>query len=552
MVMPNGSDHPLSDRLADLARLATAPPAQLTVAQVVGACAIVRDALDAEDAYIVRAGDPHFVRLGCDADPTTYEIKQKGYYLIRRELAARPDLTVGGAVVADRLVQRAVAAEPGARPTHLAAILPGYENRSDLLIVRGPWPAGLTRAHLAAMEVARPLLAFLLANLLDAERQARQRHQLSMLAEVAAAFTEARQMDRVLTTIATAVAKASGFDWVTIVLFDPALERIVDRAQNVTRFSDTQTAAALWTLDHADAVWLADARRMTRTGRPILIRDVFAILPGPRDERLRRFDETLRRHYERAHILSTAVFPIRFQDQTLGSMFFSATTRHEFEADEVEFLTTLVAQAAAGIAGLRLHEELRRANASLAHLAIHDPLTGLPNRALFHDRLSRALTPRHAEHGDTAVALLFIDLDNFKAVNDTLGHPAGDALLVAAAGRLAAAVRPSDLVARFGGDEFVVLVDSAVTPAAAQHVAARLLESLRAPFAIADREVTIDASVGIALGVPGATTADDLLREADIALYQAKDAGKGRGVLFDAGSVRAPAPPSWVPCRLAG
>jgi diguanylate cyclase (GGDEF)-like protein len=534
--MTSSHDHapPMAEQLAALARLAMEPPSSLSVDHIARGCAIVRDALNAEDAYIIRAGDPHFIRLGSDAAPTAYEIKQKGYYLLWRELAANPGVAIGGARVADRLVERAVAPRVGARPTHLAAILPGYESNSDMIIVRGPWPDGLTADHLTVMEIARPLLASLVSGVLDGDRQARQRRQLSLLADVAAAFSEAREMDSVLTAIATAVAKASGFDWVNIVLFDAALERIVDRARNVSRYSDTATYAEFWDLDNASAaVWLADARRMQRSGRPILMPDVFVTQPREaQDDVLRRHNEALRRYYERAHILSAALFPIRFQNQVVGTMSFSAATRHAFDPEEVAFLTALVSQAASGIGGLRLHEELRRANASLAHLATHDALTGLANRALLHDRLEHALARQDAEGGQS-IALLFIDLDNFKVINDTLGHQAGDNLLVEVAARLTASVRHTDTVARFGGDEFVILLEGDATRSAALTVAERLLAVVRAPLTIAGREVVVGASAGIALGMPGATAADDLLREADTALYQAKDAGKAQAAIFD-------------------
>ncbi|MDP9364622.1 MAG: PAS domain S-box protein [Chloroflexota bacterium] len=173
----------------------------------------------------------------------------------------------------------------------------------------------------------------------------------------------------------------------------------------------------------------------------------------------------------------------------------------------------------------------------LEHLALHDPLTGLPNRVLFADRLERAVTaPRGRGAGP---AVLFVDLDRFKLVNDTLGHETGDRLLAAVAERLAAVFRPIDTVARLGGDEFAVLLEGA-TAAAAGRAAERVIEALRPPFVVDGRETFVSASVGIALGsgrgrggggVP--PRPQDLLREADIALYQAKAAGRGTSARFD-------------------
>ncbi len=524
--------------LLTLARLAALPPSAVTLADALRACAIVREALAGADAYVIRAGDPYFIRLGSDADPKDYEIKQKGYYLIWRELASHPQLVGAGVCVRERLVERLLSLHPGVQPTHLACILPGYESNSEMLIVRGPWPEGLTAARVRFFTVARPLVAALVGNLLDAERQARQRRQLGLLAEVAGAFSQSAQgqsTERTLTAIATAVAKASGFDWVTIVLCDDALERVTALARNLARYAGTSVATRFWDWDGAHAVLLADARHVKETGRPLVIPDVFQSDPDADvHEARRRYGEVLRRNYERAHILSTAVFPIWFQERFVGIAVFSSAQCRLFDQDEVAFLTALVAQAAAGIGGLRLHEELRRANARLAHLAAHDALTNLVNRSVLRERLRAALSrPTGAEANEAGVALLFVDLDDFKVVNDTLGHQAGDELLVQVAARLTAAVRPSDTVARFGGDEFAVLLDGAVSPTDARRTAERILAALRTPCTVAGREVAVGASIGIACGVPGHTSPDELLRRADTALYRAKGAGKGQAVVFE-------------------
>ena len=537
---PDAGELSMSPRaaLVALARLATVPSSVVTLADALHACAILREALAAEDAYIVRAGDPYFIRLGSDADPKDYEIKQKGYYLIWRELASHPRLMGGGVQVRDRLVEQSLPLRPGMRPTHLACILPGYESNSEMLIVRGPWPRGLTAAQVRFFTVARPLVAVLVSNLLDAERQARQRRQLGLLAEVAGAFSQSEQgqtSERILTAIATAVAKASGFDWVTLVLFDDALERVTALARNLARFAHTTVASRFWDWDGAHAVLLADARYVQEAGKPLLIPDVFQSDPDAEvHEARRRYGDVLRRNYERAHILSTAVFPIWFQGRFVGTAVFSSSQRRLFDQDEVAFLTALVAQAAAGIGGLRLHEELRRANVRLAHLAAHDALTNLVNRSVLRERLQAALSRPTGASGDGAgVALLFVDLDDFKVVNDTLGHQAGDELLVQVAARLTAAVRPSDTVARFGGDEFAVLLDGPVSAASARRTAERILFTLRSPFTVTDRQVLVGASIGIACGVPGHTSAEELLRQADTALYRAKRAGKGQAVMFE-------------------
>jgi len=174
--------------------------------------------------------------------------------------------------------------------------------------------------------------------------------------------------------------------------------------------------------------------------------------------------------------------------------------------------------------------ERRSLEKELNHQAFHDTLTGLANRALFLDRLSHAMD--RGDRGTDPVGVLFLDLDDFKAINDSFGHPAGDRLLVAVAERIRASTRLGDTVARFGGDEFAVLVESGNMPEAAEAVAERITEGLVATFRIQTNDVAMRASIGIALGRRPQETPDDLLRDADLAMYLAKRNGKGRFEMY--------------------
>jgi len=168
---------------------------------------------------------------------------------------------------------------------------------------------------------------------------------------------------------------------------------------------------------------------------------------------------------------------------------------------------------------------IRRSEQKLLHLAHHDPLTDLPNRTLFLARLEHALSLSAREGGSGAV--LFLDLDRFKDVNDSLGHPTGDRLLCAVAERLRPCLRESDTLARLGGDEFLLLLETAATPERAAVVAEKLLEQLAAPFPLDDRsEVYVGASIGICLYPADGDNATTLIQHADSALYQAKAAGR--------------------------
>ncbi|MGE0388184.1 MAG: EAL domain-containing protein [Gammaproteobacteria bacterium] len=168
---------------------------------------------------------------------------------------------------------------------------------------------------------------------------------------------------------------------------------------------------------------------------------------------------------------------------------------------------------------------IKAAEDRLRHLAHHDALTGLPNRLLFTDSLQLAMA--RARRHDQQIALLFLDVDRFKVVNDTLGHAAGDELLRVIAGRLRHSVRAEDMVARLGGDEFAVVVEEVTTPADVATVANKILASLSAPTTLDGREVVVSASIGVALYPADAAHADDLCKAADSAMYRAKERGRG-------------------------
>jgi diguanylate cyclase (GGDEF)-like protein/PAS domain S-box-containing protein len=169
--------------------------------------------------------------------------------------------------------------------------------------------------------------------------------------------------------------------------------------------------------------------------------------------------------------------------------------------------------------------ERKSAELELAHRALHDGLTGLPNRTLFLDRLGQAL--RRSRRRERGVAVVFLDLDRFKVVNDSLGHKAGDRLLVDVAMRLSSALRPSDTLARFGGDELTLLCEDIGDAEDARAIAQRLLDTFAEPFIVSDGEAFLQASIGIALSRDGFETPEDLIRDADAAMYRAKDRGQG-------------------------
>jgi diguanylate cyclase (GGDEF)-like protein len=208
------------------------------------------------------------------------------------------------------------------------------------------------------------------------------------------------------------------------------------------------------------------------------------------------------------------------------------TTRRVAELDDGRSVS-IIHHPIEGGGWVGTHEDVtdrRKAEARIHHMARHDALTDLPNRNLFKEKVGEAL-----QSAQKPVAVLCLDLDRFKHVNDTLGHPAGDALLRLVAARLKSIVRHCDTIARFGGDEFALAQLAADQPAAATKLAERIVETIGAPYDVDGHQVVIGASVGVALGPNDGTCSEELLKKADLALYRAKSEGRGRSRFFEPG-----------------
>jgi len=226
----------------------------------------------------------------------------------------------------------------------------------------------------------------------------------------------------------------------------------------------------------------------------------------------------------RARLHRAVAIPIVGSDGVLGVLEFFNRIHRPIDDGSLRTLTIASAQ-------LGQFLERKRAEQALAYQALHDPLTGLPNRALFLDRLQISLA--NSRRRRNTVGVLFLDIDNFKVINDSLGHRAGDELLSMVATRITAALRPGDTVARFGGDEFVVLAEQISGVQDAVVIAERISSTFNESFSLELGEVFVSASIGIALSGSSPEDAEDLIRGADSAMYRAKDRGRGQYEVFD-------------------
>ncbi len=238
----------------------------------------------------------------------------------------------------------------------------------------------------------------------------------------------------------------------------------------------------------------------------------------------------------RRRVRKALVAPLLGESTLVGTLLVSdpLSDISTFEEEDLKLFETLANHTAIALENGQLEqslEQLSRLKEELHHQALHDPLTGLANRSLFTQVVASRLESR--DPSGAVPIVLFVDLDDFKLVNDSLGHAAGDALLVAVGDRLHSVLRASDMAARLGGDEFAVLLRDTPDMKASMRVASRLTAAMAPLFEIDGRDVTVRASVGVAAGRPGIETAGDLLRNADVAMYSAKARGKGRVVVFE-------------------
>jgi diguanylate cyclase (GGDEF)-like protein/PAS domain S-box-containing protein len=286
----------------------------------------------------------------------------------------------------------------------------------------------------------------------------------------------------------------------------------------------------------ANAVFIAD-----RNGRIVWVNDAFCRLSGyGRDEAIGRTPGLLKSGRQSAEfyrelwetILAGCAWQGEVVERRRDGSLWTANQVITPLLDDSGTISHFVAIQHDVTASTQAREAIER-------LAFHDSLTGLPNRVSFLESLGRAIARAAAEH--RVLALLYLDLDDFKPVNDALGHAAGDELLIAVAERLRGAVRKTDVVARLGGDEFAVLLTDVANPDVAGALAAKLVERIGQPYMLNRRRIAVGASIGISLFPRDGATTDELLSRADAAMYAAKAEGRRRYRYFEPGLGATPA-----------
>ena len=350
--------------------------------------------------------------------------------------------------------------------------------------------------------------------------QARLVRMISVLSETNEAILRAETREKLFDLVCKAAASGGNFLFTIVLLADRELKHIRFVAAEGRNLN---VAAALRIEFSAGDPELPEAHEIAmRTGKPSIFNDYLT-----EQQNSMYLEEA-----QKMGLRSEAFLPLQCRGETVGAIIFAADEPNMFSPDFVELLQQLVGNLSFALENFEKAAERERAEARIKYLATHDSLTALPNRATFHQLLSFAIAS--ARRYERQCAVLFIDLDRFKLINDSLGHAAGDTLLVEMAARLNSVVRASDVVARLGGDEFVVLLNEITASQQAIAVAHNLLTEFGKPLDLNGHECRITASIGIAMFPDDGADEQTLMKNADIAMYLAKAEGKNDVRMFSA------------------
>ena len=422
--------------------------------------------------------------------------------------------TQASAIVASSLIAAAISLSEGVVLLPTLARMLG----TDLVVTTSNASLGLCGAVITAADPhALPLLLVPSATLFAAYRayqSERERHQrLEFLYEANRTLARSREIAHALEGLLVRSLEAFRAELAEIILFgseeNPSLRTLLGPGnyRELMEPVDSDVADEMRDL-------------LERSGGAITLDSPFG---GGR----------LQRYLEARGVTHAVVAPLPGEERVIGAIMLANRfgVVRSFDHEDLRLLDTLAGNASVALQYDRLEQAVMQLSVlqeQLHHQAYHDPLTSLANRSLFTDKVRETIAERRGE-----LAVLFIDLDDFKTINDSLGHAAGDELLVAVASRLRSCLRPEDLVARLGGDEFAVMVEDAHdAEAAAVKVARRIMEAFVLPVGVGSESVAVYVSVGIATSHGGNLSAEELIRDADVAMYKAKTTGKGHFQVF--------------------
>jgi diguanylate cyclase (GGDEF)-like protein len=414
-------------------------------------------------------------------------------------------------------VRGAVITWAGVSTAYLARELSTFGGRADLALQADYLARLQTLVHrmgvVLLVAVPAGYLSEQLIRAISAQRQARQdataRGQLLEL--VVEAGKQVNRLDGGVYEAVTQGCAVLGFDVVDVVELDSR--------------SEEWSTATRWSVDHHSVLPHVDD---SRSALELAITSGVTAISDHADD-----DPGVVASMAASGLAEVAVAALRGVQGSTAAVRVGVACGRSISAHQVECLELLAGQAVVAVANSRLVGQLQSAHEQLEHQAFHDALTGLPNRALMQRRLDEVLAARSTT-GRTSVAVLFLDLDRFKEVNDTLGHEVGDELLVAVSKRLRGCVRDGDLVARLGGDEFTILLKAVRGEHRPTVLAERICQVMAQPFRVGGHEVSVSSSVGIALADPTAD-AGEVMRQADLAMYTAKAGGRSQWAMYSPG-----------------
>jgi diguanylate cyclase (GGDEF)-like protein len=507
------------ERLRRLAYLAAqAPPTEDALQDAVEG---IQHALGAHEVHLVYAEDDEF-RWASAADHGVDAVtSQVGLWMIQRRM-----MDTGGPVgfdIRDRRVGEIIPAERGTRRQWLAVSLPSIGYASEILLVRGPHRTCLPVKTAIFLDTALPSLSLLVSRFLDSERAGRQKRQLNVLSELAYAITQDREMDSVLTRLATTVAVVSEHDYAVIDILKPGSDReLLTRCLNETRFS-AGSLVGLWKKWGMERGLDPLFQAAVRSRQPALYHDL---------QNDPKIAPEMRAFFKQSLLVSAINLPLMFREDVLGVLTLASYGPRSYPSEEVSFLEGMAAQVAATMKAMQTFDELEESRRKLKvamqeqhRLARTDALTSIPNRRYVEEVLKGQCARAHRE--GAALSVVLVDADDFKQVNDNFGHKAGDRALIRLARVLGEQCRSMDVVGRYGGDEFIFVLPLADLQQAmgfSDRVRSAVARQLRRVGT--GRGIPMTVSLGVAQLRATDRSLDSLLQRSDEALYRAKDLGK--------------------------